>query len=149
MRGLIAKLFRYAFTGGLAAIVDAGGFALLVMAKFAVAPAAVTSFCVAAVVNYRLTSRLVFRQDATGRGFALFLLAALVGLLVNVSVTLATIAALGLPPLAAKIVGIGTAFLLNFALNVGVVFRNGANDRRRCDRDGVKLGVAAGDVSAV
>jgi putative flippase GtrA len=123
MRDLIAKLVRYVFTGGLAAIVDAGGFALLVMAKFAVAPAAATSFCVAAVVNYRLTSRMAFRHSATGRGFALFLLAALIGLLVNVSVTLSAIAVLGLPPLAAKIAGIGTAFLLNFALNVGIVFR--------------------------
>jgi putative flippase GtrA len=93
-------------------------------AKFAIAPAAATIFCVAAVANFRLTTRFVFRQQATARGFALFLIAALIGLGVNLSVTPAGIAVLGLPPIAAKIGGIWTAFMLNFALNVGIVFRN-------------------------
>lgn len=53
---------------------------------------------------------------------ALFLFAALTGLTANVGVTLAGVYFLGLPPLFAKLVGIGTAFLVNFGLNVRIVF---------------------------
>jgi len=123
MRDLSTKFKRYFVTAGLAAIVDAGGFALLILAKMDPAPAAATSFCVGTVVNFQLTSRLVFHKSPTGRRYALFLFAALIGLIVNVGATLAGMAFLGLPPVVSKIAGIGTAFLLNFALNVGVVFR--------------------------
>jgi putative flippase GtrA len=109
MRDLTAKLLRYFFTGGLelAAIVDTRGFALLIMAKIAIAPAAATSFCVAAFVNFELTSRFVFKRDATGRGFALFLLAVLIGLIVNVGITLAGIAFLGCRHLPLRLLGSG------------------------------------------
>lgn len=52
-------LKRYFVTAGLAAIVDAGGFGLLILAKMDPAPAAATSFCLGTVVNFQLTSRLV------------------------------------------------------------------------------------------
>jgi putative flippase GtrA len=126
MRELIIKLWCYAVTAGIAAIIDAGGFALLLSAKLSVAAAAVVSFGVAALVNYRPTSRFVFSRSATIHGFPLFLLAALIGLTVNVGVTLAGVFFFGLPPLVAKLVGIGTAFLLNFGLNVRFVFRTKA-----------------------
>ena len=123
---LICKLLGYTLTGGIAAIVDAGGFFLLTQTNLPIAPSGILSFCVAALVNYRLTGRFVFSRDATTRGFALFLIAALVELMVNVSVMLASVALLGLWPLAAKVLGIGTAFLVNFFLNVRIVFRTGA-----------------------
>lgn len=127
MRDLIDKFLRYILTGGVAAIVDAGGFILLTKAAtLGIAPAGILSFCVAALVNYRLTGRFVFSQDATAHGFALFLFAALVGLSVNVSVMLASVALFDLWPLAAKILGIGTAFLVNFCLNLRIVFRTDA-----------------------
>ena len=122
-RDTLVKFSRYFLTGGVAAIVDAGGFALLHYLGVATAPAAVASFAFAAVVNFLLTARFVFGQRPTGRGFTLFLLAALIGLTVNVGVTIAVVELFGLPPIVAKIIGIGTAFSLNFLMNLRVVFR--------------------------
>jgi putative flippase GtrA len=126
MRAVLTKLVRYGVTGGIAAIVDAGGFALLLEAGLAVAGAGTLSFCIAALVNYGLSSRFVFARSATAQGFALFFVAALLGLSVNLGVTLAGVYLAGLPPIVAKIAGIGTAFLVNFALNLLVVFRPSA-----------------------
>ncbi|MBN9089504.1 MAG: GtrA family protein [Reyranella sp.] len=123
MRALLAKLMGYGVTGGIAAIVDAGGFALLLHTGLGVAAAGAVSFCAAAVVNYALSSCFVFAGRASAQGFALFFVVALIGLAVNLGVTLAGVYWLGLPPLAAKIAGIGVAFLVNFALNLRIVFR--------------------------
>jgi putative flippase GtrA len=123
MREVLSKLVRYGVTGGIAAIVDAGGFALLLKTGLAIAVAGTLSFCAAAAVNYALSSRFVFARSATAQGFALFFVAALIGLAVNLGVTLAGVYLAGLPPIVAKIAGIGTAFLVNFALNLLVVFR--------------------------
>jgi putative flippase GtrA len=132
MRALLAKLIGYGVTGGIAAIVDAGGFALLLKAGLGVAAAGTASFGAAAVVNYVLSSRFVFAGRASPQGFALFFVVALIGLAVNLGVTLAGVYWLGLPPLAAKITGIGVAFLVNFALNLRIVFRSaGAAAPRR------------------
>ena len=87
MRDVVAKFARYLLTGGAAAVVDVGGFALLHVAGVAPLPAAAASFAVAAVVNYLLTSRFVFHHRGLGWRFPLFLLGALVGLFVNVGVT--------------------------------------------------------------
>jgi putative flippase GtrA len=123
MSRLHIKLFRYFITAGTAAIVDVGGFAVLCYFPVPIAASAVTSFCVATVVNYLLSSRYVFNQTATLRGFGLFFVAAVGGLMVNVSVTLVGSLYLGIAPVLAKIVGVGTAFLLNFWLNLRIVFR--------------------------
>jgi putative flippase GtrA len=123
MKRLDNKLVRYFFTAGTAAIVDICGFALLRAVGVALAVAAVASFCVAAMVNYLLSSRHVFHKAASLRGFAVFLLAAVGGLLLNVTVTLLGSLYLGLAPVLAKLVGVGTAFLVNFWLNLRVVFR--------------------------
>ncbi len=124
MRLLLARLARYGVTGGAAAVVDAGGFEVLLRAGMGVVAAGTLSFCIAAVVNYWLTSRFVFGKGKTVAGFALFFVFAVVGLTVNMGVTLAAIYWLGLIPVLAKILGIGTAFLINFALNAGIVFRD-------------------------
>jgi putative flippase GtrA len=123
MTALRSKLSRYFLTAGTAAIVDVGGFSLLSLIRIPIAVCAVASFCLAAVVNYLLSSRWVFMQGPTLRGFGLFFLAALGGLTVNVSVTLAGSLYLGIAPVLAKIVGVGTAFLVNFWLNLRIVFR--------------------------
>jgi putative flippase GtrA len=122
VRDFVSKLLRYGVTGGIAAVVDAGGFALLVSAKLGIFAAGCLSFCIAALVNYSLTSRFVFNREATVRGLAAFTAAALVGLMVNIGVTLLAIFTVGLPPLAAKLAGIGTAFIVNFVINLRVVF---------------------------
>ena len=123
MREFLSKLLPYAMTGGTAAVIDAGGFALLVNAKLGVAVAGILSFCAAAVVNYLLTSRFVFSHEASLRGFTLFFSAALIGLSINVGLTLLGFYVLGLEPLVAKLIGIGTAFFVNFLINLRVVFR--------------------------
>ncbi len=117
------KLVRYFFTAGTAAIVDIGGFALLRLVGMSLAAGAVASFCAAAVINYLLTSRYVFHRAATLQGFAVFFVAALGGLLVNVAVTLVGSLYLGIAPVLAKLIGVGTAFLVNFWLNQRIVFR--------------------------
>lgn len=123
MRNLVTKLVRYGMTGGIAAIVDAGGFELLVRAGAGIAAGGTASFCIAACVNYWLTSRFVFGRGKTAAGFAFFFVFALVGLAVNMGITLAGVLWLDLAPIVAKVLGIGTAFLINFALNAGIVFR--------------------------
>ncbi len=122
MPDLLWKLLQYGVTGGIAAVVDAGGFVLLVNAKLNIVVASCLSFCIAALVNYSLTSRFVFNREATVRGLAAFTAAALVGLMVNLGVTLLGIFTVGMPPLAAKLAGIGTAFIVNFLINLRVVF---------------------------
>jgi putative flippase GtrA len=122
MRGFAWKLLQYGVTGGIAAVVDAGGFALLVNAKLSIVVASCLSFCIAALVNYNLTSQFVFDREATVRGFASFLGAALIGLTVNVGVTFMGVFMMGLPPLPAKLMGIAIAFFANFLLILRVVF---------------------------
>jgi len=131
MMSLHGKLMRYFFTAGTAAIVDVGGFALLCSVRIPIAVAAVTSFCVAAVVNFLLSSRYVFGRAPTWRGFGLFFVAALGGLMINVLVTLAGSWYLGIMPVLAKILGVGTAFLCNFWLNLRIVFRTPAVVKNR------------------
>ena len=122
MSEFLSKIIPYAMTAGTAAVVDAGGFALLVGAGMAIPVAGLVSFGIAAVVNYLLTSRFVFGRRASVREFALFLSGALVGLSVNIGLTVFGVYALGLQPLVAKLLGIGTAFFVNFLINLHVVF---------------------------
>ena len=127
------RLIRYFFTAGTAAIVDVGGFALLCRTPIPVAASATTSFCMATVVNYLLSSRYAFNRPATLRGFGVFFVAALGGLLVNVSITLAGSLHLGFPPVLAKLAGVSTAFLFNFWLNQRIVFRAPGAGHRSVD----------------
>jgi putative flippase GtrA len=55
MLNLSRKFLRYFFTGGISAIVDAGGFALLNQMGPVTIRSAIASFVVAAYVNFRLT----------------------------------------------------------------------------------------------
>jgi putative flippase GtrA len=123
VRDFVRKFLRYGVTGGIAAVVDAGGFMLLVHAKLGIFAASCLSFCVAALVNYNLTSRFVFNREATLRGFAQFMSAALFGLMVNSGVTSMGVFGMGLPPSAAKLLGIGIAFIINFVINLRFVFQ--------------------------
>jgi hypothetical protein len=56
-----------------AGIVDACNFALLIDAKASIVFACLISLCAAALANYLLTSRFVFRRGTIIYGFALFL----------------------------------------------------------------------------
>jgi putative flippase GtrA len=119
-------------TGGIAAVVDAGGFVLLVHAKLSIVVASCLGFYIAALINYNLTSRFVFNCEATLRGFLQFMAAALIGLTVNIGVTFAGVFTMGLPPLAAKLMGIAIAFIVNFLINLRIVFRTKPQNTLDC-----------------
>jgi putative flippase GtrA len=132
---MLLKFSGYVVTGGIAAVFDAGGFALLHQAGTPIALAAVVSFLVAAVVNFQLSSNFVFMQAPSRRSFALFLSMATLGLIINAGLTVAISNTVGLPPEIAKILAIGATFVVNFLLNYFVVFRAGSltETGRGCD----------------
>lgn len=111
----------YALTGGAAAVVDIGGFHLLSQALPGVLLPATASFLVAALVNYLLTSRWVFRRDWRSlRQAARFFAFACLGLAINAGVT--GLLAPVLAPTLAKTAGVGVAFGANFLMNALWVF---------------------------
>ena len=113
----------YLLTGGLAAVVDVGGFALLAPRLPGPAWAAAMSFTLAALANYLLSSTWVFRHDWRSPRRALRCgLAACLGLAVNTGVTWALAGHAGLWPVLAKVAGVGAAFAVNFALAALWVF---------------------------
>ena len=127
---LLRKLVGYVGTGGLAAVVDLGGFVLLLRAGMPPVPAAALSFVVAAGVNFLLSARFVFGARAGWPRFALFLAMASLGFAVNVSVTAAGIRLVGLDPAPAKLLAIAVAFGFNFLVNAFYVFAEDAPSRR-------------------
>lgn len=122
-RPLLRKLGQYGLTAGVAAVVDIGGFAALFRLGLPLVPAAMLSFLAANVVNYLLSARYVFGVAPSLRRYPVFLAAAGLGFIVNVSVTALAAQSLGLAPVAAKTAGVGIAFFANFALNALFVFR--------------------------
>jgi len=124
LRSFLAKLFGYGLTGGIAAGVDVGVFAALIHGNETIVVAGTTSFCFAAIVNYFLSSRFVFRTKMSPAGFVRFFCGALVGLVVNVGLTIGTRLLFGVPPVLGKVIGIGVAFSVNFAINWLFVFQS-------------------------
>ena len=115
------RVARYAATAGVAAVVDLGGFAALDALGVGTATAAALSWAVANVVNYRLSARHAFDTRPTLRLYPRFALAAALGAVVNVGVTVGLSVA-GMPDVAAKAGGIGVAFAANYLLAARVVF---------------------------
>jgi putative flippase GtrA len=123
MRLSLGHMARYGVAGGSAAVVDLAGFHLLTAGGAPLLPAAVGSFLVSALFNYVLSSIYVFNTPLSSQRLFAFVLFATVGLIINVSVTVATADLLGIPALLAKTTGIATAFGLNFLVNAVIVFR--------------------------
>jgi putative flippase GtrA len=121
-KAVLEKFRRYFLTAGSAAVVDVIVFAALVAAGTVVAPAAALSFGVAACANYLLTSRFVYGAAFAWRRFAAFLSSAVIGFAINVSVTIAALWTLGVPPATAKFCGVGSAFVINFAMVNFIVY---------------------------
>jgi len=120
---VLAKFVRYVVTGGTAAVVDLVGFAILQTFALPIVVCASASWIVAAVVNYLLTSRFVFsHRPSTSHGL-MFISVAAIGLAINAGVTTICAEYLAVPPIAAKAIGIGTAFFFNFLANVRIVYR--------------------------
>jgi len=122
LKRTLFRIGRYTVTGGIAALVDLGVFAVLCRAMVPVGPAAVASFLAAAGVNYTLTSTFVFANALSRRGFYRFFLFAVVGLVINVCVTVSVATVFAINPLFAKLSGIGIAFFFNYAFNAIYVF---------------------------
>jgi putative flippase GtrA len=115
----------YLVVGGLAAVVDIGLFHLLAPRFAHPLLPAVASFLVAACFNYTLSAAWVYRRDWRSWGRAArFLMFALVGLCINAGVTWWLLTLLPLPPAAAKVGGVGVAFVANFLMNTFLVFRS-------------------------
>ena len=117
-----SRLVRYGMTAGTAAVVDLGLFSILCPIYLPVAAAATFSFVCAAIVNYVLTTIFVFDEKFGAGRFMKFLAFATVGLMFNVCVTILVAGATSAPLPLAKAIGIGTAFLFNFWLNLAFVF---------------------------
>jgi putative flippase GtrA len=124
MRDVASKLLRYALAGGAAAVVDIGGFSFLHSVHVSSALAAACSFGAATVVNFGLACRWAFGTRPSVLTYALFLSGALLGLFINVSVTLAGVAWFDLKPPVAKTIAVAATFLVNFVINNSVVFRS-------------------------
>lgn len=122
--GIFDQGLRYLVSGGLAAVIDIGVFSAIYPQFITPLWAGATlSFLVAAVFNYTVSSYFVFRAASLSLRRALyFVVAATGGLFVNVTMTSLVAAEFGISPIAAKAVGIGTAFLLNFMINRHIVF---------------------------
>lgn len=113
----------YAATGGLAAVVDVGGFHWLAPHVGSVLQAAALSFMAAAIVNYGLSSVWVFERDwRSGRRALLFLMFACVGLGLNAGMTWWLASVLPIHATLAKVGGVATAFTANFWMNTHWVF---------------------------
>jgi putative flippase GtrA len=117
------KFLKYFVTGGISAVIDVCVFAMLTGHRGSLVMASITSFIVAAIANYLMTSKFVFHKSLTFSNFGVFLVAATVGLAVNLGVTLVGAVFIGLTPTFSKICGIAIAFLVNFQLNARVTFR--------------------------
>lgn len=136
MSDTVRRLFLYLLTAGAAAVVDIGAFALLSATRMSVIPSAGCSFCTAMGMNFLLTTRFAFRARASRRNFALFVMGAAVGLLVNVTLTSAAVIGWNKPRIIAKTIAIGATFLLNFWINARFVFRD-ASDHSSLTSQGV------------
>ena len=120
----LPPLLRYAATGGLAAAVDIGGFAVLAGLLPGVLAPAAASFLLAAAVNYRVSAAGVFGSEwRNARQAGRFLMGACLGLAVNAGATTALAAWTQWPPLAAKLAGVGLDFGFNFQLNARWAFK--------------------------
>lgn len=75
------QLFRYAIVAGVGLVVDVGGLvALKELAHFNYLVAATSSFVIALIVNYYLSTRWIFKQSRFASRWHDFLLFGLIGL---------------------------------------------------------------------
>lgn len=119
----VRKILGYAATGGVAAIVDVTIFAILFKRFDSHTIPAMVSFILAAIVNYCLSSFLVFHTSLSLRRWLVFLYFAAVGFVINVSFTLVALRIIGSDPILAKLCGVAIAFVFNYIFNRLFVFQ--------------------------
>jgi dolichol-phosphate mannosyltransferase len=114
----------YCFVGGTSAIVNLLVFIALHSAGAKVSVAAVIAFIIAALVNYFLSIKLIFRHNAKWRTpselLVYFLVVSVIGV-VDVYCTLGFVS-LGIPPWLAKVGATTIGLLLNFMARRFIVF---------------------------
>ncbi|MDA8051021.1 MAG: GtrA family protein [Rhodospirillales bacterium] len=137
IQSLPVSFYTYFVVGGLAAIVDIGGFMLLTGA-FGIPWfwAALASFVVSAAVNYLLSIRFVFESGVRFRRhheMALVLLVSVIGLGFNEAALWLMIAGVDLGRLPAKVIATGVVFLWNYSARQRFIFRAARARVRRRD----------------
>ncbi|MGH7120957.1 MAG: GtrA family protein [Acetobacteraceae bacterium] len=127
IQSLPLNFFAYFTVGGLAAVVDIGGFMLLTgLFRIHWFWAALASFVVSATVNYLLSISFVFESGVRFRRhqeFALVLLVSVIGLAFNEAALWVMITAAGLARLPAKVIATGVVFLWNYNARQHFIFR--------------------------
>ena len=122
---LAGTALRYLAAGSVAAGIDI--FLFLVFARHVrvLFVAAALSFSIAAMLNYVFCGTIVYHKPlASLQQLALFSCFALIGLVVNSSVTSLSAEFAALPLAIAKISGIAAAFAVNFTGNTFLSFRH-------------------------
>jgi putative flippase GtrA len=112
------SLLVYGAVGGAAALVEwASFYAALELADLHYLVAALIGFVFATWVNYLLSARYAFIRKEARAGVELtkVYVVSLLALIVNLGATIALVELVAAHPMAAKVVGTGCGFLLNFA----------------------------------
>ena len=125
----LGQLIRYGATSGTALVADMSAYIALLGVGLGATLAGLTSFGLGVITHYVIGTRFVFDTRAVRRSraqlFAEYATAGLTGAVVTTCViATATSTAVGLPPLAAKILAIGFNFVVVFTLLRNVVFRS-------------------------
>lgn len=121
------SFYTYFVVGGIAAIVDIGGFMLLTgLFRIAWFWAAVASFLAAVAVNYFLSIRFVFASGvrfSRNAEMALVLLVSAIGLVLNEVALWVLIERTGAGRLLAKLIATAVVFLWNYGSRQSFIFR--------------------------
>jgi putative flippase GtrA len=120
----------YSVVGGVAAVFNLALFLLLFSLGMNTIPAAIIAFIAAAVLNYYLCVKLIFRQQSKwniSTEIAVYSVVVLIGALVDAAVTWAFIGS-GMAPWLAKCAGTAVALVANFLGRRFFVF--GSNERK-------------------
>jgi len=119
----------YLFVGGFSAIVNLLGFVALHGAGINVSAAALTAFFIAALVNYFLSIKLIFRHNAKWRTASELLVYFLVVSIIGVVDMYSTVGliTLGSPPWMAKVGATAIGLVLNFTARRFIVFPEAPN----------------------
>jgi glycosyltransferase involved in cell wall biosynthesis len=114
----------YAAAGGVCALINWSFFYILhYLAHINYLPAAAVSFCFSTTANYALSS-LIFKSKGRRKlaEYVLVLLASAAALSIDLGVMYALIERLDFSPMAAKILGTGSAFLFNYSARQFFIF---------------------------
>jgi putative flippase GtrA len=126
-RKISIQLIKYVGVGGVAALVEWTGFALLIgPAHFYYLVAVTISFIIATAVNYLLSARYVFvrgRHPAHKELMLLYLVSA-IGLIMNLLLMTLFVGHLSISIMPAKIASTGIVFIWNFSSRKIWVFDN-------------------------